>query len=253
MKKDNGWKSFFIIFGGSLIEVLLICILSKILPSPFFLIVFTLVCVINIYAKRFFEQYHNNEVKKEIGSHFDISNAVDGCINSDNNNDFYKLYNPRIKDKEQAIIEQIKKQNPQFSNTSFKQKSIAYFKKIQTLDSSSEIDNNIITEIKNASIVASFIINYSKKQDYEYIGLRVTAKQQSKEENAKDEYNNYYIEFKRNKNIELKHKETIVDVECKFCGASINITKNNKCPYCQNEISIDGWLFNQLSHWEGEL
>lgn len=253
MRKDNSWKSFFTIFGGGLIEILLMCILSKFLPPIILLMVAVFICVINIYAKQFFQKYYNNEFKKEIGSRFDVSNTVDGCINNDNNDEFYKLYNPRIKDKEQVIVEQIKKKHHQFSNTSFKQKSIAYFKMIQTLESSFDIDNNIIMEIKNSSIVASFIINYSEKQDYEYIGLRVTTKHQSKEKNTKDEYNNYYIEFKRNKKIRLQYNKKIVDVECKFCGASVNITKNNKCPYCHSEISIDGWSFDKVERWEGDL
>ncbi|MBQ7136750.1 MAG: hypothetical protein IJO43_02080 [Bacilli bacterium] len=195
--------------------------------------------------KRLIEKFNKN---------IDFSKARVAQIKEDTHEDFYLIYDPKIKELEKIVILQIQKDNNLFSSTTFKQKGVSHFRRLQSINSKNiksitKIDQTILNEIKNVNVVSAFIIQYQKNGNIEHIGMKITCKYKGANDSSNLSYTNYYLGLRRSVKEESNNKK-LHDVECSCCGAPINITNNNACSYCGNMISADEWVLNRLSYME---
>ena len=191
---------------------------------------------------------------RNLNKNIDFSKARVTKIKEDTHEDFYLIYDPKIKELEKMVILQIQKDNNFFSSTSFKQKGVSHFRRLQSINSQSiksitKIDQTILNEIKNVNVVSAFIIQYQKNGNIEYIGMKITCKYKGANDNSSLSYTNYYLGLRRSVKEESNNKK-LHDVECSCCGAPISITNNNVCSYCGNMTSTDEWTLDRLSYME---
>lgn len=238
------------------------------------IVIFIAGCIMAvIFSKQANKQLHNKMEEKYDMTQAKAVNTVNS-INKEN----HVAYDGTDKTIEQEVVNRLRRNDPSFSKSEFKQMAYSYLKliieanytgitnKLKNIETKelynehskqiaqSEIES-IFPKTNHLSTLYSFITNYSIEENKEILGYKITINvsnyqnTETPEENKEiNTYISYYMEFLRN--IEHNAKK-VTDHNCPHCTAPIDVNKD-KCEFCGNIINImnNEWKLRKITYWK---
>lgn len=246
--------------------------LAGLMESSFFIIIYlTCALLAKIASLKNKKQSHNN--MKKI---YKMSDAKSTSENAKTDIESYKNsipYNPQNKEKEAEIEKIIKKTDPNFSKSSFKQQAYNYYIEYQKAIIEEKLDKlycfsteELVEKTKhisrdkilqNSSVVYSNITNYYKESTQEIIEYQLTvkgSKTNSKNDKIDIYYNTYRLIFVRNIGVYTKKSYELDNLNCPSCGAATNIISYGHCSHCGQIINTGkySWILKDIDYWKEE-
>lgn len=108
-----------------------------------------------------------------------------------------------------------------------------------------ETENNTnYSKIIDSDFLEMYINNMYVKNDLVYIDLKMQMYNTLYDNNKiKRKKQNFYITVARKKDVYTTSNLRIESINCKFCGAIIDIEKYNSCKYCNNKYDLKEYDF----------
>lgn len=243
-----------------------------ILPSLLSVVIFIFGCIMAIYYIKQEQKISIDQMNKK----YDMTMAKAVSQNSDKKiieSKNSSIFSGKERENEYIIINSIKKNNPSFSKSEYKQNAISILqelihaynsknlntlKEIETLElyniHQANITNNnenIFKEITHFSVEESLITNYKKNTIDEVIEMKITIRGtslSSENAQAKIKYITYYMELIRI--INMVDNQITQSKNCPYCNAPLSVDKNH-CEFCGKEVNIlnKEWKINNIKYW----